>query len=61
MSLPAIDVATLIHTPYAWAIAVVALFVVAIIIKVAGLIVRILTLLVSLATIAWVILRARGH
>ena len=55
-----IDVPAFLSTPRSWVIAIVGLIAISIVLKVASLIVRILALLVSLATVAYLILRARG-
>ena len=49
-----------LSTPRGLAIAIVGLIALAIVIKVAGLIIRVLALVVSLAMIALLIMRARG-
>jgi hypothetical protein len=55
-----IELPAFLSTPRSWVIAIVALIALSIVFKVASLIVRILALLVSLATIAYFIMRARG-
>lgn len=55
-----IDLPAFLSTPRSWVIAIVALIAISIALKVASLIVRILALLVSLATIAYLIMRVRG-
>jgi hypothetical protein len=54
------DIVAFVSTTRGLAVVVVGLLAIAIVIKVASLVVRILALLVSLATIAWLILRFRG-
>lgn len=48
---------TFFDSPRGWVIAIGALIVLMIVLKIAGLIVRILALLVSIATLAWFFLR----